>query len=82
MSPLSEDWPDFSSLTPESEKYKQIQLLISSTNFEYLKKRAIDLRRRQDTILPLEFDCSIDLTHFVTGFNNVVVEVAFSDNVY
>ncbi|XDG04574.1 hypothetical protein ABKA04_004189 [Annulohypoxylon sp. FPYF3050] len=32
--------------------------------------------------LPPDISCSINLTHFASGFNNLVVELAFSDNVY
>jgi isoamyl acetate esterase len=78
----SEYWPGFTSLDPDSEKYKRIQLILSSANFEYLKKRGIDARRRYETNLPPEVDCSINLTHFASGFDNVVVELEFSDNVY
>ena len=82
MARPSEDWPGFTNLSPESEKYKRIQLILSSANFEHLKKRGIDLRRRHQANLPPDFGCSINLTHFASGFNNLVVELAFSDNVY
>lgn len=32
--------------------------------------------------LPAHIDCSVNITHFTSGFNNVVVELAFSDQVY
>jgi hypothetical protein len=32
--------------------------------------------------LPLDINCSINLTRFATGFNNLVLELAFSDNIY
>ncbi|KAI9657412.1 MAG: hypothetical protein M1821_003094 [Bathelium mastoideum] len=82
MARPSEDWPGLSNLSPDSEKYKRIQLTLSSANFEYLKKRAIDSRRRHQTALPPEVGCSINLTRFASGFNNFVVELGFSDNVY
>ncbi|WEW56778.1 hypothetical protein PRK78_002231 [Emydomyces testavorans] len=82
MARPSEDWPGFTKISPESEKYKRIQLILSSANFEHLKKRGIDARRRHQTNLPPDIVCSINLTHFASGFNNLVVELAFSDNVY
>ncbi|KAI1183113.1 hypothetical protein F5B17DRAFT_448988 [Nemania serpens] len=32
--------------------------------------------------LPVHIDCCVNLTHFTSGFNNLVVEIAFSDQVY
>ena len=32
--------------------------------------------------LPADISCTINLTHYASGFNNLVVELAFSDNVY
>lgn len=32
--------------------------------------------------LPPDIDCSINLTRFVTGFNNLVLELVFSDKIY
>ncbi|KAH7176793.1 kinase-like domain-containing protein [Dactylonectria macrodidyma] len=77
----SEHWSGFTSLDPKSDKNKRIQLLLSSANFEYLKTHAIELRRRHQPSLPIHVECTTDLTHFASGFNNLVLEVAFSDNV-
>ena len=82
MARPSEDWPGFTNLGLESDKYKRIQLILSSANFEHLKKRGIDSRRRRQPDLPTDVSCSINLTQFASGFNNLVVELAFSDNVY
>ncbi|KKZ62869.1 hypothetical protein EMCG_02779 [[Emmonsia] crescens] len=78
----SEDWSGFAGLSPGSDKYQRIKHILSSANFEHLKKCAIDLRRRHQMNIPLNVDCSINLTRFATGFNNLVLELAFSDNVY
>ncbi|KAH3948623.1 hypothetical protein HBI56_121520 [Parastagonospora nodorum] len=82
MARPSEDWSGFASLSPESDKYKRIKLVLSSANFKHLKKCAIDSRRRHQMDLPPDTDCSINLTQFATGFNNLVLELAFSDNIY
>jgi hypothetical protein len=78
----SDHWQGFAILSSYSDKYKQIQLLLSSANFEYLKTRGIESRRRHQPDLPPHVKCSINLAHFTSGFNNVVLELAFSDNVY
>ncbi|KAH8690404.1 kinase-like domain-containing protein [Phaeosphaeriaceae sp. PMI808] len=82
MARPSEDWSGFAGLSPESDKYKQIKLILSSANFKHLKKCAIDSRRRHQMDLPPDTDCSINLTQFATGFNNLVFELAFSDDIY
>ena len=78
---VDEKWPAFTNISPDSEKYKQIQLILSSANFEYIKKRALELRRQRHIHLPPDLDCNIDLTHFTSGFHNLVTELAFSDRV-
>lgn len=82
MGKASEHWQGFTVLVSDSDKYKRIQLLFSSANFEYLKEHGIDSRRRHQPDLPPHVTCSVDLTKFTSGFNNVVVELAFSDNVH
>ncbi|KAM5353573.1 hypothetical protein ACJ41O_000223 [Fusarium nematophilum] len=78
----SDHWLGLAGLDPETEKYKRIQLLLSSANFEYLKTRGIESRRRHQPDLPQDVECSINLTQFTSGFNNLVLELAFSDHVY
>ncbi|KAG4252944.1 hypothetical protein FPRO04_07008 [Fusarium proliferatum] len=75
-------WQGFDSLKPNSEKYKRIQLLFFSANFEYLETCAIESRRKHQPSLSLDVSCSVDLKHFASGFNNVVLEIAFSDSVF
>ncbi|KAJ3544977.1 hypothetical protein NM208_g2752 [Fusarium decemcellulare] len=78
----SQHWEGLAGSDPESDKAKRIQRLLSSANFEYLKSRGIESRRRHQLDLPDHIKCSINLTQFASGFNNLVLEVAFSDNVY
>ncbi|KAJ4309092.1 hypothetical protein N0V84_011711 [Fusarium piperis] len=82
MAGPSEHWEGLAGLGPESDKAKRIQHLLSSANFEYLKARGIESRRRHQLDLPDHIECSINLTQFASGFNNLALEVAFSDNVY
>ncbi|KAI0536545.1 kinase-like domain-containing protein [Xylaria digitata] len=78
----SDHWQGFGSLSPGSDKYQRIQLLLSSANFEYLKTRGRESRMRYQPDLPAHIECRVNLTHFTSGFNNVVLELAFSDHVY
>ncbi|EEQ31606.1 hypothetical protein McanMca71_006093 [Microsporum canis] len=74
-------WTGFRGLDQDSEGYKQMQKVLASADFEYLKSRAILLRAKAE-ILPADITCTIDTTRFACGFNNIVLEVAFSDSVY
>ncbi|KAI8950540.1 kinase-like domain-containing protein [Xylaria longipes] len=78
----SDHWQGFANLSPGSDKYQRIQLLLASANFEHLNTRAIESRMRREPELPTHVECTVNLTHFTSGFNNVVVELAFSDHVY
>lgn len=82
MARPSEDWSGFAGISPESDKCNPIKLVLSSANFKHLKKCAIDSRRRHQMNLPPSIDCGINLTQFATGFNNLVLEITFSDNIY
>ncbi|KAK1768680.1 hypothetical protein QBC33DRAFT_610062 [Phialemonium atrogriseum] len=77
----SDHWQGFATLTPDSDKYKRIRLLLSSANFEYLKTRGTESRRGHQPDLAPHVTCSVNLTHLACGFNNLVLELAFSDNV-
>ncbi|KAI9888209.1 MAG: hypothetical protein M1814_001090 [Vezdaea aestivalis] len=82
MARPSEHWSGFAGLPPDSDKYQRIKLLLSSANFKHLKMFAMDSRRRHQKDLPPDIECGINLTQFATGFNNLVLELAFSDNIY
>ncbi|KPM43827.1 hypothetical protein AK830_g2791 [Neonectria ditissima] len=79
---LSHQWLGFAGMNPGSDKYKRLQLLLSSANFEYLKIRAMESRRRHQPNLAPQVECSINETRFGSGINNLVIELAFSDNVH
>lgn len=59
-----------------------IQDILSSANFEYLEKRAIESRTHHQPDLPPHLECSINLTQFTYGCEHLVLELAFSDEVY
>ncbi|KAF2501692.1 hypothetical protein BU16DRAFT_451729 [Lophium mytilinum] len=82
MTRPSEHWHNSTNLSPGSEKYKRIQLILSSANLEHLEKRAVDSRRRHQTDLSPDVGCSIDPARFTSGFDNLILELAFSDTVY
>ena len=77
-----EDWSGFAGISPESDKYGRIKLVFSSADFQHLKMRAIESRRRHETNLPPDIDCSIGLTQFAAGYDNLVLKLVFSDNVH
>lgn len=78
----SSQWQGFATLNPDSDKYKRIQLLLREADIEYLQTRGIESRKRYDPELPSHVMCSVNSTQFTSGFNNVVLELAFSDDVY
>lgn len=78
----SDHWEGFADLKSTSDRYKRIQQLLSVGNFEYLKKRGIASRRKLEPGLPSNLECTVNLTQFTSGFNNLVLEIAFSDGVY
>ncbi|KAI1273259.1 kinase-like domain-containing protein [Xylaria sp. FL0933] len=82
MEKPSNHWQGYAGLSPGSDKYRRIELLFASANFDYLQTRAIESRRRHQPDLPAHIECSVDATHFTSGLNNLVVELEFSDHVY
>ena len=78
----SDHWEGFASLDLDPDRSRQIQHLMSTADFDYLKTRATESRRRLQPDLPPHVECSVNLTHFACGWNNIVLELAFSDNVY
>lgn len=82
MKKPSDLWKGFASMQPESDRYKRIQQLLSSANFEYLQARVMESRKAFQPDLPSDVECNINLTQFASGFNNLVLELAFSDDVF
>ncbi|KAF9768901.1 hypothetical protein IL306_013749 [Fusarium sp. DS 682] len=78
----SDGWKGFASLKVGSDKYKRIELLLSSANFEYLKTHGLESRRRHQPDLSPHVTCNANLANFTSGFNHVILELAFSDDVY
>ncbi|KAK4201544.1 kinase-like domain-containing protein [Triangularia verruculosa] len=68
MAPPSEEWIGFADLDPGSEKYERVKRVLSSANFEHLKRCATDSRRRHQTSPSPDIDCDINLNRFATGF--------------
>ncbi|QPH16400.1 hypothetical protein C2857_001034 [Epichloe festucae Fl1] len=80
MEKPSDHWQGFSSLHPESDKYKRIQTLISSANFKYLENRGVESRRKHEPNLSPQVRCTVNVSQFTSGFHNLVLELAFSDS--
>lgn len=79
----STHWSAFGGLTPDSGRlFEQINNVLKTADFKYLENAALDARRVVETGLDRDIKCRIDLSKFAYGFNNIALEVAFSDNVY
>ncbi|KAK0636300.1 serine/threonine protein kinase [Bombardia bombarda] len=62
--------------------HEQIQTLLSTANIQQLQKAALLARIGQGKAAHPDISCAIDTSCFTYGFNNVVLEVSFSDHVY
>ncbi|KAJ4226369.1 hypothetical protein NW759_004956 [Fusarium solani] len=84
MKSPSSNWSYFDGLHTGSDQYmrNRIQDILSSANFEYLEKRALESRRQHQLDLPPYLECSINSTHFAFGCEHLVLELAFSDQMY
>lgn len=60
----------------------RIRHVLDSANLEHLEHQALAIRKSLEPNLDDTVKCSIDRSVFAFGLNNVVFEVAFSDNVY
>jgi len=78
----SEHWKGFADLDASSEKYELVRQVFSVANFKHLEEYAITSRHQLQPELSPEIRCSANVMKFTTGFNNVVVELAFSDQTY
>ncbi|ATY64775.1 GDSL Lipase Acylhydrolase family [Cordyceps militaris] len=74
-------WHGLASLSPGSDKYEQIKRLLSHANFAHLSTRALESRRKHQPNLPLNIQCNVNKKRFTSGFENVVFQAEFSDNV-
>lgn len=85
MSPSrpGETWRGFGNLEsgPGSLR-EQIQTVLSKVDFQHLQKVALRTRLTQDETADPDISCIIDPSTFTHEFNNVVLEVSFSDHVY
>ncbi|KAI8954847.1 kinase-like domain-containing protein [Xylaria longipes] len=79
----SDSWNGFGDLEPgHGSLHEQIQTVLSTANFRNLEKSAYLARIKQDKTVDQEVLCTINSSSFTYGFNNVVLEVSFSDHVY
>jgi hypothetical protein len=61
----------------------QIQTVLSIANFQLLQEGSNSLARTcQDKAADADLSCTVDLSSFTYGFNNVFLGVSFSDHVY
>ena len=78
----SDHWTGYGRLKPDSKLYQEIQSALSVPDFDYLKERAIATRGKALGTVPNHLGISINLDRFTWGFENVVVEIAFSDGIF
>lgn len=79
----SEHWHGFDSLNQNSgQLYEQIRRVLETANFNHLEHVALAARKTLDTRLDESASCYIDPSVFSYGFNNVALEIAFSDGIY
>ncbi|KAK4040318.1 kinase-like domain-containing protein [Parachaetomium inaequale] len=76
----SPTWPGFGGLEP-GPLYDRIQTVPSRLNFKHLEKVALCARAQLGETTDSGLACTIDPFSFTHGFNNVVLEVLFSDGV-
>lgn len=79
----STHWSAFGGLPPDSGRlFEQIDNVLKTADFKHLENEALETRRGVETGLDPDIKCRIDLSKFAYGFNNIALEVAFSDDVY
>jgi aminoglycoside phosphotransferase (APT) family kinase protein len=79
--PSSVGWAGLNGLQP-GPLHDQIQAVLSTANFAQLERVALLARTQQDkTADTTGLTCTIDPASFAYGFNNIVLEVPFSDGV-
>lgn len=79
----SDNWNGFGDLEPgPGSLHEQVQTVLSTANFRDLEKLAYLARIQQDRTVDPGLLCTINTSLFTYGFNNVVLEVSFSDHVY
>ncbi|KAG5955931.1 hypothetical protein E4U56_006835, partial [Claviceps arundinis] len=64
-----------------NESHKPIHTVLASVNFEYLEQIALRTRNARDGSSASGVPCAIDSGSFTYAMNNLVLNVAFSDDV-
>lgn len=76
-------WSVFGGLTPDSGRlFDQINNVLTTMDFKYLEDAALDACRGVETELNPDIKCQKAHSKFACVFNNIALEVAFSDDVY
>ncbi|CAF9915542.1 MAG: hypothetical protein GOMPHAMPRED_000788 [Gomphillus americanus] len=82
MAGLLSTWKSIAELDLTSKKGSRINSILSQADFGYLARQAVHARRAEDgTKLPPDLVATFSCTRFMSGHNNFVLEVTFSDNV-
>ncbi|KAG5989135.1 hypothetical protein E4U52_005892 [Claviceps spartinae] len=75
------NWHTPASLDISNKSHKQIHTVLASANFEYLEQIALRTRNARDESSASGVTCAIDSGSFTYGMNNLVLNVAFSDDI-
>lgn len=77
------NWYSPESLDTSANKiHGQIHAVLASGNFGYLQEVALQSRKARDGSLATGITCTINPASFTYGMNNLVLRIAFSDDVY
>lgn len=78
----SDKWHQLEDFDSDTPLYRRLKHILSTADFAYLQKRAVRACLTQQSSLSSELACKIDSSRFAWGFNNLVLEVAFSNGSY
>ncbi len=78
----SKYWTGVLTADSKSDKSKRIQQIFATANFKYLSDQALQLRKEQKPHPPSHVKCTVNTAEFTSGFNNLILEIAFTDEVY
>lgn len=81
--PPSANWQGFVDLeSGPSSLRERLQTVLSTVDFQQLEQAALRARIEQDETSDPDMSCAVNSSSFAYGFNNIVLEISFSDGVY
>ena len=86
---VSDHWTSLQDLDCDSEHAQKVNKVLTSADFVHLRSVALQTRYDEDfrsntAVVPQSpqspLTCTIDTSRFAVGYNNIVIEVTFSDS--